>query len=671
MIIKKVAKLFILANILLAVFLFTGNAFASEKINRFDTEITVLTSGLINVVENIEYDFGTEQRHGIFRDIPVGNVYTIEHAPRGGNRIDVLSVTDEKGQSYQNTVSDTDGIKNIKIGVPNTTITGIHTYTINYTVKNALGYFDNYDEIYWNVTGNNWQVPIEKATATIKLPNDAKPMPDKIKCYTGFKGEAYNCETTVTDNESSTKFFQNNLQPGQGLTVAVGFEKGLVPNYVYVAKWYNNQNNYYKIAFGVFILGLLLLLRKIFIVYLPDIREKTKPIIAQFEPPAGMTPSETGYIHSDNYKQNNRSMAGDILYLATEGYITIENQPGKTNSLKTLFLLKTLLPHRMMILFFVIVGVVSYFAHSYILIIFFGGFILLAFLINLIFSEGRLGNMFKNFNTAFTRTAKSIFGSKGHLQSLYSIITNPTGSKTTDDIAKEQPYFLFESYFNQARSSANPNSPYVDINKMWTLEGTVKVMFGAVKAMFKFFFSFFLFLIIIFVLIAAPNIVSDITGVSALIVALPILIIFGFFILFKIAKYIYKKIISKTSAEYYAVAGLYRYIKVAEKSRLMSEYSSQDLPRVFSKLLPFAVALGLGGKWIKAFDGLLTANPVWYHGNDAYTSFSSGSFASSISGLSSSMSSASSSGAPQSSGGGSSGGGSSGGGGGGGGGGSW
>ena len=83
------------------------------------------------------------------------------------------------------------------------------------------------------------------------------------------------------------------------------------------------------------------------------------------------------------------------------------------------------------------------------------------------------------------------------------------------------------------------------------------------------------------------------------------------------------------------------------------------------------MALGLGGKWIKAFDGLLTANPVWYHGNDAYTSFSSGAFASSISGLSSSMSSASSSGAPQSSGGGSSGGGSSGGGGGGGGGGSW
>src|SRR3989344_2708386 len=660
MIIKKVAKLFILANILLAVFLFTGNAFASEKINRFDTEITVLTSGLINVVENIEYDFGTEQRHGIFRDIPVGNVYTIEHAPRGGNRIDVLSVTDEKGQSYQNTVSDTDGIKNIKIGDPNTTITGIHTYTINYTVKNALGYFDNYDEIYWNVTGNNWQVPIEKATATIKLPNDAKPMPDKIKCYTGFKGEAYNCETTVTDNESSTKFFQNNLQPGQGLSVAVGFEKGLVPNYVYVAKWYNNQNNYYKIAFGVFILGLLLLLRKIFIVSLPDIREKTKPIIAQFEPPAGMTPSEAGYIYNQNLSQNNRSLAGDILYLATEGYVTIENKP-----LPKISYIKKIIP-KIFVFVLLLVGfglIVKNFDSIIVTIYIFIMLSIVAFFGFTFF--------FKRTQTSFTRTGKSIFDSKGHLQSLYSIITNPTGSKTTDDIAKEQPYFLFESYFNQARSSANPNSPYVDINKMWTLEGTVKVMFGAVKAMFKFFFSFFLFLIIIFVLIAAPNIVSDITGVSALIVALPILIIFGFFILFKIAKYIYKKIISKTSAEYYAVAGLYRYIKVAEKSRLMSEYSSQDLPRVFSKLLPFAVALGLGGKWIKAFDGLLTANPVWYHGNDAYTSFSSGSFASSISGLSSSMSSASSSGAPQSSGGGSSGGGSSGGGGGGGGGGSW
>lgn len=658
---KNTAKILLMLPIFLAVFLFAGNVFASEKINNFDAQITVGPDGVVNVVETIEYDFGTEQKHGIYRDIPMGNIYTIEHSRLGGTRIDVGSVTDEKGNSYQRDVTDKDGVKSIKIGDPDKTITGVHKYIINYTVKNALGYFADYDEIYWNVTGNGWQVPIMRASAMVKLPGDVQGLTDKIQCYTGFEGDKNICDSVIPYHYSSAQFVQNNIMPGQGLTVAVGFAKGLVPNYTYVAKWYNDPNNYYKIAFGVFILGLLLLLRKIFFVYIPEIREKTKPIIAQFEPPAGMTPSEVGYTYKATYAQDNRSLSGDILYLATEGYIKIGTSEKKFSVFNVLKYM------RGFIFFLAIVSVIVFFSGEYLLWKFFGGILFFTFLINFIAHKGSVKKMFTVVNSAFTRTDKDIAGAKDHIVSLYNLITKTSGTKTLDELVAEQPYYEFQNYFEQARIFL-PIGNNAQLGKIFTIGGFAKSMLKGFGAVFSSFFKIVATFFVLFVLIAGANIISQNSGVSLLIVSLPLIVLVLFFVLNRIAKYFYKKRLEKTSDEYYRVMGLRQYIKIAEKDRLLFENKPEDLPKIFSKLLPFAVALGLGDVWAKAFNGLITTNPEWYHGTT--NSFSSMAFAASISGFSSGISSAASSGAPSSSGG-SSGGGSSGGGGGGGGGGSW
>ncbi len=640
------------------VFLFAGNVFASEKINNFDAQITVQSDGIINVVETVEYDFGTEQKHGIYRDIPMGNIYTIEHSRLGGTRIDVGLVTDEKGNSYQRDVTDKGGVKSIKIGDPDKTITGVHKYIINYTVKNALGYFTDYNEIYWNVTGNAWQVPIVRASATVKLPGDVQGLPDKIQCYTGFQGEKNICDSVIPYHYSSAQFAQNNIMPGQGLTVAVGFAKGLVPNYTYVAKWYNDPNNYYKIAFGVFILGLILLLRKIFFVYVPEIREKTKPIVAQFEPPVGMTPSEVGYTYKATYAQDNRSLAGDILYLATEGYITIENQP-RTKIDVSQISMKT-------ILIIGIIGsvVVSSLTSSFIPGVIIGGFCVIGLVATTLSSKG----VFSKTQSAFAQTGKNISETKKHLQSLYAIITDPAGPKTTDQLVKEEPFFLFQEYFSVARNSVLGNEENINLRQATTVREFAKNMLIGSVQIIKAFLKFGLIIFCFFGILVGSFVVSDMLGLPLLTVSLPFLVIMGLVVVNLIARSVYKKRIAKTTDSYYAVAGLYRYIKIAEKDRLMFEHNTGDLSKIFSKLLPFAVAFGLGNKWVQSFDGLLTSNPDWYHGTT--NSFSSIAFASSISSFSSSVSSASSSGAPSSSGG-SGGGGSSGGGGGGGGGGSW
>lgn len=655
---KKTTKILLMLPIFFAVFLFTQNVFASEKINNFDVQITVEPAGTVRVIETIEYDFGDAQKHGIFRDIPMDNIYTIEHARLGGTRIEVGSVTDEKGNSYLRDVTDDNGIKHIKIGDPDKTITGVHKYIIDYTVTNALGYFTDYDEIYWNVTGNSWQVPILQASATVRLSGDVQGLPDKIQCYTGFEGEKNTCDSVIPYHYSSAQFVQNNIMPGQGLTVAVGFAKGLVPNYVYVAKWYNDPNNYYKIAFGVFILGLLLLLRKIFLVYIPEIREKTKPIVTQFEPPTNMTPSGVGYVYNKSLLQNNKSLAGDILYLATEGYITIENQP-RTKIDASQVSMKVILGIG-------ILGsiIISFYLGSFVPAIIIGGMCLIVLLINIFSSK----SAFSKTQTVFVQTGKSITDAKDHLQHLYAIITNSAGPKTTDQLREEEPFFLFQEYFTLARSAVLGNDKNLNLRHASTVQefaGNILTGFWqTIKAFLKFGFIIFGFIGII----VGSMVTSDMLGLPLLTVTYPFIALTLLIVINLITRSIYKKRLAKTSDEYYGVMGLRQYIKIAERDRLLFEQRPDDLPKLFSKLLPFAVALGLGDVWARAFNGLLTANPDWYHGTN--NAFSSAAFASSISGLSSSISSASSSGAPSSDGG-SGGGGSSGGGGGGGGGGSW
>lgn len=659
---KKIVKIIIFAQLFLAVFVFASTVFAQEKITNFDSVITVQSTGEVQVMESIEYDFGSESKHGIFRFIPTSKIYDRAHG-RGFMRIHVVSVVDKKGEAYPYTVENNDGTKNIKIGSPDIVVSGVHTYIVTYIVDNALGYFADYDEIYWNVTGNDWQVPIERVSAIVQLPGGVRGLPDKIQCYTGFGGETNTCDSAIQYHYGSTQFVQNSITPGQGLTVAVGFQKGLVPNYIYVAKWYHDVNNYYKITFGVFILGLLLLLRKIFFVYVPEIREKTKPVITQFEPPAGMTPSEVGYVYNQKLSQNNRSLAGDILYLATEGYITIENQP-RTKIDASQIAIKVIL-----VIGIIGSSIISFYLGSFVPIIIIGGACFIT-LMSLLFLHKNLPNNSKT-QSAFVQTGKDISDAKDHLRHLYAIITNPTGPKTTDDLIAEEPFFLFQEYFSIARGAISGDDKNIIENVSSIKDFAKNMIIGSVqiiKAFLKFGFIIFGF----FGILVGSFVVSDMLGLPLLTVSLPFLVIMGLIVINLIARSVYKKRIAKTTDNYYAVAGLYRYIKIAERDRLLFEQNSRDLPKIFSKLLPFAVTLGLGNIWVKAFNGLLIESPEWYHGGS--NAFSSAVFASSISSFSSSVSSAASSGMPSSDSGdfgGSSGGGSSGGGGGGGGGGSW
>ena len=151
-----------------------GPAYAgfSERIVDYRSDVTIEPDGTIEVHETIVYDFGVVPKHGIFRTIPVR---TDQSGKDGYDRVyplDVVSVSGSEGTPAQYTVEEDGDNERIKIGDPDRTITGEHTYDIVYRVRGAMNAFADHDELVWNAVGVEWPVPIEKASAVVHAPAD-------------------------------------------------------------------------------------------------------------------------------------------------------------------------------------------------------------------------------------------------------------------------------------------------------------------------------------------------------------------------------------------------------------------------------------------------------------------------------------------------------------------
>jgi hypothetical protein len=122
-----------------------GQAVKREQITAYDIDITIEASGALLVTESIAYYFA-EPRHGILRDIPVRLRYdgTFDRV----YPLEVVSVDATGGASDDYTVEESGGMKRIRIGDPDRTISGGYGYSIRYRVRGALNAFPEHDELY-------------------------------------------------------------------------------------------------------------------------------------------------------------------------------------------------------------------------------------------------------------------------------------------------------------------------------------------------------------------------------------------------------------------------------------------------------------------------------------------------------------------------------------------
>lgn len=295
-----------------------------EQINSMNIEARINSDGQVDVTETINYDFGDQYKHGIYRTIPLG--FKAKGQP-GHTEIKVKSVTDELGRPYNYDITSQDPI-NVKIGDADATITGEHIYKISYILKKSIGYYDNFDEWYWNLTGNAWEIPIKNVTATIILPVTINQADFKLKDYCGSKNNIKPCGSFSFKDDQIVLYIINKdkiLSPTEGVTIAVGFPKGLIPA----------PNDFdlfwaYFVRFWFIPLPFLLALwwfRKRFIYSLNRYKYfKKNTIIAEYDA-SDFNPLEVALLVNKNVEE--KDLSAIIVHLAILGYIKIEEKDGE------------------------------------------------------------------------------------------------------------------------------------------------------------------------------------------------------------------------------------------------------------------------------------------------------------------------------------------------------
>jgi uncharacterized membrane protein YgcG len=193
-----------------------------ESITGYATTIAIDPSGTMHVSETIDYDFGSNARHGIFRDIPVRFHYD-DYRDRVYQLNDITVTRDGHSEDFEK--STPDQLIELKVGRADRTLTGTHKYVITYTVTGGLNGFTDHSELYWNVIGEDWQVPIHNATATVTAPATI----ENAACFAGPLNSHTPC-TSVAKSGTTATFSQTELNPREAFTVVVAMPVGAVTN---------------------------------------------------------------------------------------------------------------------------------------------------------------------------------------------------------------------------------------------------------------------------------------------------------------------------------------------------------------------------------------------------------------------------------------------------------
>jgi uncharacterized membrane protein YgcG len=198
-----------------------------EQIRSYLVDVVVERDGDITVVEQIDYDFGNDERHGIFRDIPTRLRYD-DRYDRVYRLHDIKVTGDPKTPTKYETEDLPGGLTRIKIGDADKTISGRHIYRIEYRVEGALNAFPDHDELYWNAIGQDWDAPIGGTAVTVQFEAGGNIDAPQTACFAGPRGSQLACRSSRVEGGRAA-FEGGALDAREGMTVVVGFPKGVVP----------------------------------------------------------------------------------------------------------------------------------------------------------------------------------------------------------------------------------------------------------------------------------------------------------------------------------------------------------------------------------------------------------------------------------------------------------
>lgn len=296
------------------------------RITSFHADYTINADRSISVTERIDVDFGPLEKHGIYReinrryrrmvrdDIPV-------QAGTATFDIDLDQVTNGRGQRLQTQVEKGTRFR-VRIGDPDVTVSGPNTYIITYRIEKGLGFFDAHDELYWQVTGTEWPVPIERASARVLLPrHEPGDTTYGAWCYAGWSdsNDSSRCTATYAGN-GEYRFGSTHLDPGEGFTVVAAFPKGVIAAPTQAEKTLEKLGIWWPAGLPVVVLlGMFLRWSK------TGRDPRVGSIVPEWNPPKELPPGAAGTLLDQRAGMD--EIVATILDLAVRGYITIREVP--------------------------------------------------------------------------------------------------------------------------------------------------------------------------------------------------------------------------------------------------------------------------------------------------------------------------------------------------------
>lgn len=319
--------------IFLGFLLFPWPAVARENVNYwyikdFQQEIIVNKDSSLSITEKITADCGNASgKHGIYRVLSTRYQKTVNEMVLTPIYLESITDFNDKPLKYQETKDQKNYTITWKIGDANKTVKGENFYKIKYQVKNTIR-FDNasFDEFYWNLNGNFWDIEIDNFQSRIIFPDDITKNNSTIDYYTGEFGSKDKSLATYRWPDNNTLEFSSKttLSTGEGITASVTFPKNIISPYQLTEEdqqYY--QSSYLGSPYWLLLPVLVLLVSLILWIFHGRDPKVSKTIVPEFEIPEKLQPMEMGMIITDG-GLSGKYISAAIINLAVKGKIKIE-----------------------------------------------------------------------------------------------------------------------------------------------------------------------------------------------------------------------------------------------------------------------------------------------------------------------------------------------------------
>ena len=325
---KKISILFVF----LMVFLLNSSRLAavilhSEKIRNYEVTVQINRNGTLTVNEVIDYQFGEEPKHGIYRDIPLRSKIGGFDVHKSFVKMNWIKRDGEDEEYTKNHFYE--GIR-YRIG-SKTKLVNLDRigsrYELNYDIYNAVFEKDGIYQIYYNAIGQFWNVPIEEANVTIRFPDGQeieKNEIDKLEVYTGSygeKGENYG----VSENNGEINIGTRELEANNGLTFMLNLKTDKISPTLA-----DKLQIVYLSNPAVIILPFLLLFLTIYSIITWNLFGRDpqgKSVIPEFNLPKDISPMFAAYINGE--RETVEILNAGIFTLLAKGFIVATKVNGE------------------------------------------------------------------------------------------------------------------------------------------------------------------------------------------------------------------------------------------------------------------------------------------------------------------------------------------------------